>query len=172
MQDAAVEHRGNPSAVPPSGWARVAKLVDAEGLNPSVPQGTCGFESRPGHISRLIRPTGRETIRETDAILFDATEVVDSPASVAHELGHMFGLDHAESPSTCGSKLVPARDEMTQIEVEVERRTANLMRTDIEGGFGLPVDSSRSSYLTPEQQRRALEVTCASTEVLGARPVS
>lgn len=29
--------------------ARVAQLVDAEGLNPSVPQGTCGFDSRPGH---------------------------------------------------------------------------------------------------------------------------
>ena len=24
-------------------------MADAEGLNPSVPQGTCGFETHPGH---------------------------------------------------------------------------------------------------------------------------
>lgn len=29
--------------------ARVAELADAEGLNPSAPQGACGFEPRPGH---------------------------------------------------------------------------------------------------------------------------
>ena len=27
----------------------MAELADAEGLNPSGPQGPCGFESRPGH---------------------------------------------------------------------------------------------------------------------------
>ena len=29
--------------------ARVAEQVDAEGLNPSAPQGACEFESHPGH---------------------------------------------------------------------------------------------------------------------------
>jgi hypothetical protein len=112
----------------------------------------------------------RERIEDGDAILFDGKALIDSPASLPHELGHMFGLDHAESPGSCGSDLVPVRDSKTFAETEIERRTANLMRTDLEGSFGMQVDQPRSSDLTPEQQRRALQVVCASTENLGARP--
>src|SRR5688500_11148554 len=39
----------------PGSPARVAELADAEGLNPSGPEGPCGVEPRPGH--RLTRAT-------------------------------------------------------------------------------------------------------------------
>ena len=35
-------------------------MADAEGLNPSVPQGTCGFETHPGHQGRFATKAAEE----------------------------------------------------------------------------------------------------------------
>ena len=45
--------------------ARVAKLADARDLKSRVPNGTCGFDSRPGHhyISTGLRPSMIEDSR-------------------------------------------------------------------------------------------------------------
>lgn len=113
-----------------------------------------------------------ERIQKGHAILVGAVSLLGSPDAFVHEVGHMFGLDHAEARTACGSDLVPRRDGGTAAEADVERRTANLMRTGLLGSDGLPVDPARAFEITADQRERVLEVVCNSAEVVGARPIA
>ena len=65
---------GHPSDAYADHQARVAKLADAEGLNPSEASASCGFEPRPGH------PPTRENV-DSIALLLMALNAAGSRRS-------------------------------------------------------------------------------------------
>jgi hypothetical protein len=58
--------------------ARVAESADAEGLNPSVPQGTCEFKSHPGHFNNEGSGRRRELIDALNRLDIEAYVLVST----------------------------------------------------------------------------------------------
>lgn len=97
-----------------------------------------------------------------DFIAADLRELAAAPHTIEHELGHLFGLAHAEEFTPCGGDLVPPRPGDDVAAVAKYRTVDNLLRRKGEPG--------RTLEVTAEQQGYAIRTVCTSLTVFDAEP--